>query len=648
MLSSASVASHIQSLRSVLAALSRHVKLRTKLIVPYVLLTLAVAMIGTYVVTRLVTSSYRERFVNQLYEAGRVAADGVVRQEREHLATLRLMAFTEGVADALQAGDAHALESLLLPLAVNNGVELVSAVGVDGLEVLTLARQPGSDQYLASERQPLAHFSSVTQVLQAQADRQGDKFTEIAEAVSAEYLITTAPVRSEAGQLAGVIMIGTSLESLLAELKAQALADVIVLRPSGALIATTLAPPNEGYSVVELAADAAQGVDPAVTRDLRLYGRSFQALYAPLMVRQQPLGVLGVVLPSSFVVATESTSRNLISLIFALMTVAVIVLGYSLARAIARPILRLREVSQAVAAGRLDQQTGLSGSDEIADLAGAFDAMTLRLRERTSEAARLYAESLQRNEALAQMNAQLQATQQQLIHSEKMAAIGQLTAGIAHDVRNPLANIKGLAELLEQEPGLDDALRQSLADIRGNADRANRIFGDLMKFARQSKLELTWADVRTTVETVLRLTSYQVRQARVALKTDMPSGPAMALHDPQAIQQVVVNLVQNAVQAMPDGGTLRVSVGLTSEVVAIAVQDTGVGIPPENLNRVFDPFFTTKPVGEGTGLGLSVSYGIVSHHGGRIQVESVIGQGTTFTVLLPVHPPQTDLGASYV
>jgi two-component system NtrC family sensor kinase len=322
-------------------------------------------------------------------------------------------------------------------------------------------------------------------------------------------------------------------------------------------------------------------------------------------------------------------------------------MGYSLARAIARPILRLREVSQAVAAGHLDQQTGLSGSDEIADLAGAFDTMTLRLRERTAEAAQLYAESLQRNDELAQMNAQLRATQQQLVHSEKMAAIGQLTAGIAHDVRNPLANIKGLAELLAEEPSLNDAAREFLSDIRGNADRANRIIGDLMKFARQSKLELTWADVRATVETVLRLTTYQIRQARVILKTDLPPRPAMALHDPQAIQQVVVNLVQNAIQAMPDGGTLRVAVGQTSDVVAIAVQDTGTGIPPENLGRIFDPFFTTKPAGEGTGLGLSVSYGIVSHHGGRLNVESTVGQGTTFTILLPVHPPETTSGESH-
>jgi signal transduction histidine kinase len=229
-----------------------------------------------------------------------------------------------------------------------------------------------------------------------------------------------------------------------------------------------------------------------------------------------------------------------------------------------------------------------------------------------------------------------------------MAAIGQLTAGIAHDVKNPLANIKGMAELLESEPGLDEPIRQSLANIRGNADRANRIIGDLMKFARQSQLELTWADVRVAVEAVLRLTSYQIRQAQVTLKMDLPERPAMALHDPQAIQQVVVNLVQNALQAMPDGGILHVNVSLTSEVVAIAVQDTGTGIAPENLGRVFDPFFTTKPAGEGTGLGLSVSYGIVSHHGGRISVESVLGQGTTFTVLIPVHPPQSAKGGSHV
>jgi signal transduction histidine kinase len=142
--------------------------------------------------------------------------------------------------------------------------------------------------------------------------------------------------------------------------------------------------------------------------------------------------------------------------------------------------------------------------------------------------------------------------------------------------------------------------------------------------------------MRESIETTLRLEAYPIRKAHVQVIKDLPEEPVVLTYDSRQIEQVLLNLVHNAVQAMPDGGTLRVNLSRAEGVVAIAVQDTGIGIPTENLHRVFDPFFTTKPEGEGTGLGLSVSYGIVSHHNGRIEVESEVGKGTTFTILLPM------------
>jgi signal transduction histidine kinase len=150
---------------------------------------------------------------------------------------------------------------------------------------------------------------------------------------------------------------------------------------------------------------------------------------------------------------------------------------------------------------------------------------------------------------------------------------------------------------------------------------------------------MSYQDLKATVESALRLTAYLARRASVQVVIDLPDRPVQIVYDAQQIEQVLINLIQNAIQAMPNGGSLRVSMSHAGEAVAIAIQDTGVGIPPEHLTRVFDPFFTTKPEGEGTGLGLSVSYGIVSHHKGRIDVESVVGQGTTFTILLPARQP---------
>jgi signal transduction histidine kinase len=638
--------SRIGPVTTVLSRWPRLARLQTKLIVPYVVLTVLTALGGLFIVTRLVTSSVRERFVNQLYEASRVAADGVVRRERTHLEDLRLMAYTEGVAEAVRARDTQHLQDLIWPIVLNNSIDVVSVVGSDGVEILSLARDPQTGQYAASQR--MMDFSSVplvVNILQGREDTQGDKFAGFLQTTYGAYLFTSAPIESPAGELLGVILTGTRLDTLLADLKTQSLADLVVLDTNGTLVSTTLVEPEEGFGTIELSQAEIESIDPSLTREVTLYDRPYpyHIVYAPLVVRQQRMGVLGVLLPGNYIVSTEATSRNTFSLLFSLATVGVIVVGYVLSQSIARPILRLRTISQAVASGDLAQKTGIEASDEIGELASAFDTMTIRLRERTEEAARLYAETVQRNKELAEINLRLQSTQQQLIQSEKLASVGQLTAGIVHDVKNPLAVIKGVAEELRDEPGLDPVIKDQLTVVRDNATRAAAIVGDLLKFARQAKPEMKQRDMRESIEASMRLTEYLARKGNVHVVKDIPARPVMAYYDAGQIEQVLINLIQNAIQAMPKGGTIRINLSQAPGALAIAVEDSGVGIPAENLGRIFDPFFTTKKEGEGTGLGLSVSYGIVARHGGKIGVESKVGKGTTFTILMPVgeRPPVT-------
>lgn len=627
---------------TVLSRWPRLARLQTKLIVPYAVLTVLTALGGLFIVTRLVTSSVRERFVNQLFEASRVAADGIVRRERNHLEDLRLMAYTEGVAEAFPARDTQRLQDLLWPIVLNNNIDVVSLVGSDGVEILSLARDPQTGQYVGSQR--MMDFSGVplvVNILEGQEDRQGDKFAGFLQTTYGAYLFTSAPVPTSEGGVEGAILAGTRLETLLAELKAQSLADLVVLDSNGILIATTLVEPEEGYATLELSPDEVDRIDPSLTREVTLYNRPYQMVYAPLVVRQQEMGVLGVLLASNYIVSTEATSRNTFSLLFSLATVGVIVVGYVLSQSIARPILRLRAISQAVASGDLAQKTGIETSDEIGELATAFDTMTIRLRERTEEAAHLYAETVQRNKELAEINLRLQSTQQQLIQSEKLASVGQLTAGIVHDVKNPLAVIKGIAEELRDEPGLDPGIKEQMTVVRDNASRAATIVGDLLKFARQAKPEMKQNDMRESIEAAIRLTEYLARKGTVQVVKDVPARAVMAYYDAGQIEQVLINLIQNAIQAMPKGGTLRINLSHAPGALAVAVEDTGIGISPGNLARIFDPFFTTKKEGEGTGLGLSVSYGIISRHGGKVGVESKVGKGTTFTILMPVgeRPP---------
>ena len=618
--------------------IARAYTLRGQLIVPYALLTLVTAMLGTYVVTRLVTSSVRERFVNQLYEASRVAADGVVRRERSHLRALRLMTFTAGVPEAIQSGSAESLESLLLPIALNEQTESVVAIDLRGREVLGLTLDSSEAGYAITGGSDFSDQPIVVHVLEGRTDAAGDKFVGIIETSYGPYLYTSAPVRTGDDQLAGVLLLGTRLDTLVADLKSQALADVVLQQPDGELLISSFDETEGEQEQFLLTPEEIDDLSGLKLREFELYGREFQAGYAPWMARNQVLGVMGVALPSNFLVTAESTSRNTFSLLFSLSTISIIVVGYLLASSISRPILRLRRMAQAVAAGDLEQESGIRRPDEIGDLATAFDTMTEDLQARTAEAEQLYSEAVERNRQLEEMYQRLQAAQQQLVQSEKLASVGQLSAGIVHDVKNPLGVIKGVAEELMEDKAPGSSEHESLQVIRDNASRANAIVTDMLTFARQTPPAMVRRDLRETVEGSLRLTSYMLRKGKVDLDLQLPPEPVMLTFDSQQIQQVIINLVQNAVQAMPDGGRLGVRLNRDDGFAVLAVEDTGNGISPEHLPRVFDPFFTTKPEGQGTGMGLSVSYGIISRHHGTIQASSKLGEGAQFTIRLPLQP----------
>ena len=615
---------------------ARAYTLRGELIIPYALLTLATAMLGTYVVTRLVTSSVRERFVNQLSEASRVAADGVVRRERSHLRTLRLMTFTAGVSEALRAGNSQDLEALLLPIALNEQVESVVAIDLQGREVLGLTLDPSTGSYSITRASDFSGQPMVQDVLAGRQDASGDKFVGLIETSYGTHLYTSAPVRGEGDQLVGALLLGTRLDSLVADLKSQALADIVLQRPDGELLSSSFDEVEGAGGEAMLPPQEIPALSGLMLRGFEAYDREFQAGYTPWTARNQVLGVMGVALPSNFLVAAESTSRNTFSLLFSISTISIIVVGYLLASNISRPILRLRRMAQAVASGDLEQESGIRRLDEIGDLATAFDTMADDLQARTAEAEQLYAEAIERNRQLEEMYQRLQSAQQQLVQSEKLASVGQLSAGIVHDVKNPLGVIKGVAEELLEDKAPGSPEHESLQVIRDNASRANAIVTDMLTFARQTPPAMIRRDLRETVEGSLRLTNYMLRKGKVELDLQLPPDPLTLTFDSQQLQQVIINLVQNAVQAMPDGGQLGVHLKRDDGVAVIEIKDTGSGIPPEHLARVFDPFFTTKPEGQGTGMGLSVSYGIISRHHGTIHVSSQPGEGALFTIRLPM------------
>jgi predicted Zn finger-like uncharacterized protein len=269
-----------------------------------------------------------------------------------------------------------------------------------------------------------------------------------------------------------------------------------------------------------------------------------------------------------------------------------------------------------VARGQFDIQVALAGRDEIGNLAQSFNKMTSELDSREKA---------------------LKDAQAALIQSEKLAAFGQLGAGIAHEVKNPLAGILGLTQLSLRKAEKDTPVHENLTIIEKEANRCATIIQNLLKFARQEKMAFESVDLNQVAKDAMAIVEHQLEMNRVKLRKEfdqeLPAIPGNA----NQIQQVLINLMINAQQAM-EGNPGEVTVTTASSNashVQVQVRDDGPGIPEDLQAKIFEPFFTTKEVGKGTGLGLSVSYGIIKEHHGDIQVESSPETGTIFKIIFP-------------
>lgn len=288
---------------------------------------------------------------------------------------------------------------------------------------------------------------------------------------------------------------------------------------------------------------------------------------------------------------------------------------------------------------------------------GSHLASVVQVAKNVTEEIRSARKLQQMSEELALANARsmaalerLKSTQAQLLQAEKLSAIGQLVAGVAHELNNPLTSVIGYAQLLEEElregtgtPGArpGEQVARDLRRIAEESERAARIVRNLLAFARRQAAERASQDVADLFARVLALRSYELRLNSIQLETEFAPGLPSVVVDGSQLQQALLNLLLNAEQAMRGRQTRRLQVGArydeASAAVELFIRDTGHGIEHANLMRIFDPFFTTRDVGEGTGLGLSICYGIVRDHGGQILVESRVNVGTTFSVLLPAH-----------
>jgi two-component system NtrC family sensor kinase len=295
------------------------------------------------------------------------------------------------------------------------------------------------------------------------------------------------------------------------------------------------------------------------------------------------------------------------------------IIAIPIARFVTTPIAGLVQATRRLAEGDMSVKVKTYGHGELAVLGQSFNRMVETLVE----------------------------TQQKLVHQEKLASMGQLAAGVAHEINNPLGSILLLSDVMNKEIAEDDPHREDLEMIIKETTRCKIIVSDLLNFSRQQHVLAQNTDLHSLIEKTIREVEKKPDFKDVQIIRQYSSDLPTIQADPDQLQQVFTNLLNNAAEAMENGGTITLSTrSIDQKQVEIKISDTGIGIPEENLGKLFTPFFTTKALGKGTGLGLSIVYGIIKMHRGQIYVSSQVGTGTDFTITLPINLPKGELSTS--
>ena len=334
----------------------------------------------------------------------------------------------------------------------------------------------------------------------------------------------------------------------------------------------------------------------------------------------------GLLLFTLATVSLRDPDRHAVLIVAGAGAVAVCAVSMlALAYLIQRPMVELQEKIAQVSTGNLDVAVSFAErNDEIGDLGRNFNRMMKQLRESREEIERLH--------------------RTQMSRAEHLATLGELATGLAHEIRNPLAGIAGVIEIVGRDLPATSPARAVVKDVRQEIARINRTLTDLLETARPHPPQIRQSNLNTTVEHAVMLARQQVISKPIKIELQKAPDLPEVEHDSDQIHQVLLNLLLNAVQAVEGPGTVLVEIGSRSSYASIVVSDTGRGISPQHLPNIFRPFYTTK--GNGTGLGLSLARRIVEEHHGLIEVASAVGDGSKFTVLLPFETPAAQVAHS--
>ncbi len=450
------------------------------------------------------------------------------------------------------------------------------------------------------------------------------------EGTAGLVLLSVAPVISEGGERIGSVLTGHLFNNdftLVDRIKEVAGVDTVTIFFGDLRVSTNVPLDETGNRAIGTLVSQ-EVFDKVLLKGEEFTGEAF-VVNQDYITRYRPLyDHLGRVVGILYVGAKRATFQRLLDsftrqvlLIAGATLLLAVLIAIPVASTISRPFAKLAAATLRVAQGDWSVRAPEEGYREMRTLAESFNTMVEALKE----------------------------TQEQLVQKEKLASVGQLAAGVAHEINNPLGSVLLYADILCQEtPEENQQQREDLQMIIREATRCKTIVHDLLNFSRQNEVLAQDTDLNAMIRALAEEQGKQTLFSDIKIVAELDPDTATIQADPLQLHQVFVNLMNNAAEAMPGGGvlTLRTRKGPSPGLVTVEVEDNGVGISAENMKKIFTPFFTTKPIGKGTGLGLAIIYGIVKMHRGQITVHSEVGKGTTFSITLrerlPLQPEQPE------
>jgi signal transduction histidine kinase len=617
--------------------------IRLKVILPYLLLTVVVAVIGVYVVTRLVANSLGDRLNNQLLEAGRVAADNLVRIEQGHINTARGVVFYDEIAQAVLDEDREKAYVLAASTLLGEaGAQSLILITPTGRELIHIYVDENGQAVLVDQETGAARQPIVTPYLaNRNIDEAPHRALGLNLANNETYYYTSLPLRL-GNRFAGVVVVGTSLRNIQFYLKNTLQTDIILYSSSGQAISTTMgttgADALEQLSISEeLYRDILAANDTVFGKNITLDERDYRVAYGRWQLANDLIGVYAIALPSAYVLQAGEESRETYIQLFTTVMLFVVVIGFLVSRMITRPIYSLVTTSQEIASGDLEKRSDIHTKDEIEELSRSFNEMTERLQERTR---------------------QLEEINQKLVKIDKTKT--DFIQISAHELRTPLTLIMGYSQMLEQDTQKDPELLKLAQGILEGSERMAGIVDSMLDASRIDSKALVLKKTSVELDPIIRKVNRGFMDALYERNLDLTTDGLQELPpitaDPELLQKVFYHLVMNAIKYTPDGGSIKVlgkfCNGDGGPQVEVTVADTGIGIDPSSLEVIFEKFSQTGEVllhssgktkfkGGGPGLGLAIARGIVEAHGGRIWAESTgyneeTLPGSKFIVRLPV------------